>query len=142
MTIAAYFAAFAVDLWVSLHGVMPGRYREAQIRSVAEEVAHTDASPLEGLTLMGIAAWESGYDRNAVGRMLERGAWQVMPPARSYGAGEALSRLRHQGIAGFMGFTRCGDRCQAMAERRTFPAKLYLWSHEPPLPEPPKVVSR
>jgi len=132
MTFEAYLVAFAVDLWVTLHGIAPGRHRRGEIEATAAEVASTDAGPLEALELLGIAAWESGYDASARGRAGERGRWQVMPPARSYGAGEALSRLRRQGIAGFMGFTRCGELCEAMAERRTLPAKVYFWSHEPP----------
>jgi hypothetical protein len=142
MTFAAYLVAFAVDLWVTLHGVAPGRHRRGEIEATAAEVADTtDAEPLEALELLGIAAWESGYDASARGRAGERGRWQVMPPASSYGAREALSRLRRQGIAGFMGFTRCGELCDAMAERRTLPAKVYLWSHDPPSRARPELAT-
>lgn len=106
---------------------------------VARDIASTDASPLEALTLANIAAWESGFDTKAKGRQGERGPWQVMPPAASYGAHEALARLRRQGIYGFMGCPRRTERCEAMADRRTFPAKLYLWAHDPPEPAPSMV---
>lgn len=98
-------------------------------RLVAADIASTDAEPLEALTLANIAAYESGFDTHARGRAGERGAFQVMPPASSYGAREALSRLRRQGLRGFMGFTTCGERCERMAEARTFPAKLFYWAH-------------
>lgn len=98
-------------------------------RVIAADIANTDASPLEALTLANIAAYESGFDTKARGRAGERGAFQVMPPAASYGAREALSRLRRQGLRGFMGFTTCGDRCERMAEARTFQAKLFYWAH-------------
>ena len=108
--------------------------------AVARDIAGTDCSALECLTLANIAAYESGFDRNAKGRMGERGAFQVMPPASSYGAHEALTRLRRQGLPGFMGFSVCGERCREMADRRTFPAKLYLWAHDPPVAEPQRIV--
>jgi hypothetical protein len=129
VTFASYLVAFAVDLWVSLHGVAPGRYRQHEIAAVAEDVASTTATPLEALTLMDIAAWESGYERSARGRQHECGAFQVMPPYRSCDAREALSRLRAQGIIGYVGCSTVTPLCEAMAERRTLPAKVYFWSH-------------
>jgi len=131
---AAYLVAFAVDLWTTLHGAAPREHghRLGEIVAVAGDVASTDAGPLEGLTLMNIAAWESGYERSAVGKQGERGPFQIMPPARSYGAAEALRRLRDQGIFGYMGCARVTEVCSAMADRRTFPAELYFWSHPAP----------
>jgi hypothetical protein len=132
--LAAYLVAFAIDLWTSLHGAPPREHghRRSEMDAVAEDVAGTDAGALEALTLMNVAAWESGYERSAVGKAGERGPFQIMPPARSYGAAEALRRLREQGILGYMGCARSTARCEAMAERRTFPAELFLWAHDPP----------
>jgi len=130
----AYLVLFAVDLWVSLHGILPSLRRTREIAAIARDVTTTDAGPLEALTLLNIAAWESGFDRGAVGKSGERGAFQVHPPATSYGAAEALRRLRSQGIMGYMGCSRETERCREMAERRTLPAKVFFWSHEPPSP--------
>ncbi len=108
-------------------------------QAVARDIASTDASPLEALTLANIAAWESGFDRKAKGRLGEVGAFQNLhgdPSARA-----ALRLLRLQGILGYMGCPRRTERCEAMADRRTFPAKLFFWSHEPPAPAPQVVVS-
>ena len=112
-----------------------------QREAVARDIASTDASPLEALTLANIAAWESGFDTKAKGRMGERGAFQIM--RGDPGAAHALSLLRLQGIMGYMGCPRRTERCEAMADRRTFPAKLYFWAHDPPVAEPQRIfVSR
>ena len=124
--LASYCLAFALSIpswWPH------SAHRMTEMIEIARDIGSTDAGPIEGLELMNIAALESGFDTHARGRAGERGAFQVMPPAASYGAHEALSRLRRQGLRGFMGFVVCGQRCLDMAERRTFPAKLYFWSH-------------
>ena len=107
--------------------------------AVARDIASTDCSPLEALTLANIAAWESGFDTKAKGRQGERGAFQVMPPGDP-GARSALRLLRLQGILGYMGCPQRTERCEAMADRRTFPAKLYFWAHDPPVAEPQRIL--
>jgi len=137
-----YLVAFAIDLWSSRWGRPPGQHRRDEIVAIAEDVASTDSEPLEALQLMNIAAWESNYERNGrPGPGGERGAFQVHPPASSYGAKEALWRLRNQGIWGYMGCRVVTERCVAMADRRTFPAELYLWSHDPPATSVQEVVA-
>ncbi len=123
----AYLIAFAVSLWASLHGGSgPSQHRMREIEAVAADVASTDGSTLEELELMNVAAWESGYERRARGPLGERGAFQVLPPARSYGAAEALRRFRAAGLYGYMGCSPRSERCREMGTRRTFYAALYL----------------
>jgi hypothetical protein len=102
----------------------------------AWEIAHTDCGPEECLRLANIPALESGYEYRAVGKQGERGPWQIHPPARSYGAREALARLRAQGIFGYIG---CGSArtklCEDMAEHRTGPARDWLAEHPWPVAE-------
>lgn len=89
----------------------PARLQE--LATVAADVASTDATLEEARLLASIAVHESGVRPRAVGRGGERGAFQIMPPARSYGAREALRRLRLQGLDGYAG---CGSkRCPELA---------------------------
>ena len=152
MSLVAYLTAFAVDLWVSLHGVSPGPRRRAEIRAVVEDVATTDGATLDRLTLVNIAAEESGFERYALHPYQPSvGAFQIWVfPGTSMrqvdewsarGAREALRRLRAQGIYGFMGCARITSKCEAMAERRTLPAKVYFWSH-PFTPDAEPVAAR
>jgi hypothetical protein len=123
--LASYVLAFILTAWwpQTRHGMI-------ERVEIAEEISHTDASPLEALTLANVAAFESGFERTARGKLGEVGAWQNLhgdPSARA-----ALRLLRLQGIVHFMGFTRCTTECERMADHRTFPAELYSWSHDPP----------
>jgi hypothetical protein len=103
-------------------------HRLFEMSAISWEIAHTDCAPEECLVLANIPRWESGYERRAVGKMGERGAWQIMPPASSYGAKEALRRLRVQGIRGYCG---CTERrpCPEMVERRVGPARVWYATH-------------
>jgi hypothetical protein len=127
---ATYFLLFAMTIW-------PPRtqHREREMRAIAEEVARTDATPEEGLVLMNIAALESYFSRTALGKAGERGAWQVMPPAKSYGAKEALRRLRLVGIERYCGCVPGSEFCRRMAENRTWQARLWRLAFDPPKPE-------
>jgi hypothetical protein len=126
----AYILLFAMTVW-------PPRtqHRAREMRAIAEDIASTDASPLEGLKLMNIAAYESNFDTLAINHEGSGalGPFQIMPPAASYGADEALRRLRQQGIMGFMGCPTATDRCLRMAERRTWQARLWRMGYEPPV---------
>ena len=135
----AYLLSFALLAWPPSPR---DRHRLHEMSAIAAMVASTDASPIEALTLMNVAAFESGFERTAKGRQGERGPFQIMPPAASYGAHEALSRLRKQGLMGYMGCRRVTEECERMAEHRTFPAKLYRWAFDPPAPDPAPVVLR
>jgi hypothetical protein len=123
---ATYFLLFAMTIW-------PPRtqHREREMVAIAIDVASTNATPEEGLILMNIAALESNFNRKALGRAGERGAFQVMPPAVSFGAAEALRRLRLQGIEGYCG-CRGRDRCRKKAENRTWQARLWRLGFDPP----------
>lgn len=141
--LAIYLVLFVVD-------VHPGFMRHARQRdevyAIAADVASTDATPAEALRLMQIAAMESSFTRAARGRAHEVGPWQIMPPAASYGAKEALWRMRHQGMLAYVGCRRAGDvvtlpegtktTCAEMIEHRIQPADAYLAEHRPP-PEAP-----
>jgi hypothetical protein len=143
---AAYLFAFALDLAAAWWHARPtpGRHHEREMIAIAENLAATDCGALECLTLMGTAGLESGWERSAVGRAGELGALQVMPfawttPAQKKewladGSREALRRLRVQGMLGYVGCAYETEKCLALVEHRTFPAKLYYWSHDPPAP--------
>lgn len=112
----AYLLAFVL-LWP--------QFSASDRRGAVLDVASTDASPLEALTLLNIAALESGFYPRAVGRHGERGRFQVMPPAPGYGAREALRRLRALGIFGYMGCSSESLECQRMAANRQALAIMY-----------------
>jgi hypothetical protein len=108
-------------------------FRFTDVRAAALDVLSTDASAIEALMLMGIPPLESGFRPDAVGKLGERGPWQVRPPAESYGAKEALRRLRLLGIAGYVGCGRARtDRCDRLAAERVAPAIVYFAAFPPP----------
>jgi len=112
-------------------------HRASEMRAIAADIASTDAAPIEALTLANIASLESNFERQAKGPKGERGAFQIMPPAVSYGAAEALRRLRAQGLMGFMGCANhaTSELCTRMAEHRTEKAILWRLAFDPPLLE-------
>jgi hypothetical protein len=123
-----YLLSFILAFWPP-HSA----HRAAEMRAIAEDIASTDATPIEALTLANIAALESNFERKAVGPGGERGAYQVHPPAISYGADEALRRLRAQGLMGYMGCSAVTARCEAMAAHRTEKAILWRLAFDPPV---------
>jgi hypothetical protein len=138
-----YLLTFVLGLYghlFSAHPLTAHRYRE--MLSITRDVLTTDATPDEALTLENIVAWESGWERSGVGPAGEVGAFQLMSfpwttdaqraEWKAHGAKEALRRLREQGIFGYMGCTRRTARCEAMADRRTWPAELYRMAFDPP----------
>jgi Transglycosylase SLT domain len=136
--LTAYYIAFALSCWPNIVH-RPRQNRE--MRAIAAEVASTDATPFEGRRLMNIAALESNFDRTAKGKMGEMGAWQIMPPFKSYGAKEALRRMRGQGMVGYVGCRHAEDEvvlngikttCQAIIDHRVDKADLYGWVFPPP----------
>ena len=139
--LTAYYIAFALMWWP---WISHNRYHWHGLQVVAADVAGSDADPHEGLRLMNTAALESGFDPTAVGKHGERGAFQVMPPAASYGADEALRRMRHQGMVGFVGCRHAEDEvviegvhttCAKMIDNRTWKADLYFMAFDPPVLE-------
>jgi hypothetical protein len=148
----AYYVLFVLDVHPDYmrHG-----WQRTRVYDTAREVAFkTNASPRDGLRLMQIACRESGFDPKAIGKKGERGRWQVMPPAKSYGADEALWRMRNQGMVAFVGCRHASDvvtidgfktTCQQMIDNRIGPADAYFAEHRPPPPdddvaEPPTVA--
>ena len=136
--LTAYYVAFALSCWPS---VAHHPRQDREMRAIALEVAQSDATPFEGRRLMNIAALESNFDRGVKGRMGEMGAWQVMPPFKSYGAREALRRMRGQGMVGYVGCRHAEDEvvvggvkttCQAIIDHRVDRADLYGWVFPPP----------
>jgi hypothetical protein len=122
--LSTYLVTFALAMWPII-GHIPVQNRE--MRAVADEIAGTDASPWEALRLMNIAAVESGFSRNAVGKLGERGAFQVM--GTKHDAREALRRLRTQGLAGYMG---CGRfDCSAIIAKHVDRADLFYMAFSP-----------
>lgn len=138
-----YVFAFLVCFVLDVHpAFMRAAWQRSRVYAAAHEVADkTDATPREALRLMQIGARESGYDPTAVGKKGERGVWQVMPPAREYGAREALSRMRGLGMVAFVGCRHADDEvvvdgfrttCQHMIDNRIGPADAYLAEHPAP----------
>ncbi len=128
---------------------MRGPWQRARVYSIAAEVAASDATPQEGLRGMQIAARESGFDRSAVGKLGERGPWQVLG-GHDFSWHEALRRMRVQGMVAFVGCRHAEDEvvvdgyrttCQHMIDNRIGPADRYLAEHPAP-PSEPVVVGR
>ena len=121
----AYLYSFVMFVCAALwHAhVTPGGHRDHEIRAIVEDILTTDASVDEALQLALIPALESGYERGAVGKAGERGAWQAMSGDRS--ARHALYLLRTQGLYGFMGCARVTEECERMAVNRTLLARIY-----------------
>jgi len=144
----AFYVCFVLDVWPKY---MVRGWQRAEVYAIARDVASTDATPGEGLRLMQIAGMESGFWRRARGRKGEVGPWQIMPPARSFGASEALSRMRGQGMVAYVGCRRAEDKvtlpegtrttCREMIEHRVGPADAYLAQHRAPTAPPPEEVA-
>ena len=140
--LVAYLLGFVHSWWPHLT-----RYQTREADAIVHEIVDTtDGTPLEDLYLVNIAALESGFDRKAVGKAGERGAWQVMLPAKEYGAREALRRIRVQGWVAYVGCRHAEDHvvvagtpttCAAIIEHRTEKAVLYRLAFDPPTPEAP-----
>jgi hypothetical protein len=122
--------------------VIQGGHRDGEIRAIVKDITTTDATVDEALQLALSPALESGYERSAVGKLGERGAWQIMPPASSYGAKEALRRLRAQGIYGWMGCARVTEECERMAVNRQLLARIYARVFPWHSPETQEVIAR
>lgn len=135
----AYYVLFVLDVHPEF---MRRSWQRRRVYSIAHEVAYeTAAKPKSGLRLMQIAVRESGYDRMAVGKLGERGPWQIMPPAKEYGAREALRRMEVAGMVSFVGCRHASDvvtvegyktTCQEMIDKRIGPADRYFDEHPPP----------
>lgn len=86
--------------------------RAIELANVAADIASTDASESEALTLVTTCVHESRCHTNAVGdHGAARGAWQVH--GRDVGARAALARVRWSvracgDLSLFAGFGRCG----------------------------------
>ena len=137
-SLLAYLLVFVLGVWPphSMHQMR-------EMIAITVDIAGTDATPEEGLTLENIVAFESGFERTAVGPHGEVGAFQLwifpwtteeqIVEWKRHGAREALRRLRVQGIQGCCGCTNpVTKRCREMMEHRTFPATLYRWAFDPP----------
>ena len=125
-----YILAFIVTFWP---GFTRHPYQVREAMAVVDDILSTDADPGEALRLANIAAMESGFRRDAIGTHGERGAFQIMPPARSYDAREALSRMRLQGMDAYCGCVRhFGDTCPAIVAHRVDRADLFRMAFDPP----------
>jgi hypothetical protein len=142
----ALFYAYLVLFVLDVHPEFMRKWwqRERVYKTAAKVAFKTDADPGEGLTLMQIAARESGYDEKAVGKAGERGEWQIYY-GPDYSAAHALWLMRHQGMVAFVGCRHASDHvvlpdgtkttCQEMIDNRIGPARAYLAEHRPPPPE-------
>jgi hypothetical protein len=133
---SSYLVGFVFWFWP---GVATTVHQQADMRLDAAEVAATDCTPSECLRLMNIAALESGFRRDARGKLGECGAWQILDGPCT--AKEALRRMRVQGMLGYIG---CRDleshvviqgretTCRDMIAHRVDRADLYRMGIEPP----------
>jgi hypothetical protein len=98
-------------------------HRAEEIRAIAHDIASTDCSVKECLELAEIASMESGFERAAVGKLGEVGAFQNLhgdPSAKA-----ALRLLRLQGLLHYMGCTTETETCMRMAANRSVKAIIY-----------------
>jgi hypothetical protein len=136
----AYYVLFVLDTHPQFmrHG-----WQRKWVYDTAHEVAEkTNAAPDEGLRMMQIASQESGFDPHAIGNRGERGRWQVLG-GKDFSAKEALRRMRIQGMVGFVGCRKAGDKvtlpngvhttCQEMIDDRIGPADSYFSTHRAPV---------
>jgi hypothetical protein len=144
-----YLVGFVRAWWPGIHGA-----QERDMWSVAAEVAALPTTAGKKLRLMNIAAMESGFRRDARGKLGECGAWQVMPPYRSCGADEALRRMDGQGMVAYVGCRRAEDvvevrgarvTCAQMVANRVDRADTYRMAFDPPdepAPDPGLLAGR
>jgi hypothetical protein len=116
------FVAFVCAVLWHAH-VVPGGHRDGEIRAILRDILTTDASVDEALQLALIPALESGYERSAVGKAGERGAWQAMTGDTS--ARHALYLLRSQGMLGYVGCVRETEECMRLVANRTLLARIW-----------------
>jgi hypothetical protein len=120
-----YLLAFIQAFWPPTN-----HHQWIERHAIAQDIANTGCRPIECLTLANISALESGFERSAVGKAGEQGPFQIMPPAKSTSAHEALRRLRAQGLSGYCG---CGGSpCPDLVAHRQDKAWLWLMSRTPP----------
>jgi hypothetical protein len=132
-----YLIAFVLWFWpyVASH---PRQFRDMKLDAI--EVAALDTSAWKKVRMMNIAALESGFIRDAVGPLGERGAWQVYGGS-DYSAKEALRRLDAQGMVGYVGCRSDSDivrlkgvttTCAKLIANRVDRANLWIMAVEPP----------
>jgi hypothetical protein len=124
--LSSYLYSFVMFVCAALwHAhVTPGGHRDREIKAIIADITTTDGTVAEDLQLALIPALESGYERTAVGKAGERGAWQAMNGDTS--ARHALYLLRTQGMLGFVGCgTRETEACMHLVANRTVLARIY-----------------
>jgi hypothetical protein len=107
----------------------------ARYEPIAEAITAATQDPDEAAVLAAIAKWETGFRQDAVGKLGERGAWQLMPPA-PFGlraqAREARRRmLISYGLCGTLAKYASGScfRGRVAAARREGTAMGWLREH-------------
>ena len=114
------------------------------------EVSHLPTTPWKMLRLLNVSALESGFDRTAVGKLGERGAFQILG-GRDFSAREALRRMDVQGMVAYVGCRHAEDRvvvqgtattCAELVAHRTEKADLWFMGFEPPRPLEDAVIAR
>jgi hypothetical protein len=125
MSLAAYLYAFAFHLCTQSDVCTWHVLRDAD-RMVDEIADVPGMTPERGLQMVEIAWMESGFDPKAIGKAGEKGRWQVMPPASSFGAKEASHRLDVQGLQGFCG---CPKPCPNIMKHRSERSRAWFRSH-------------
>jgi hypothetical protein len=125
-TLTAYLTAFAVSLVPTPYRT---HHRRVEIDFIVDDIASTDCEVDKCAQLVLISWRETNFERKARGLAGEIGAYQIMPPAQSYGAKEALRRLRAQGIQGYCG---CVSWCPKTIEARSWEAELWMMAFDPP----------
>jgi hypothetical protein len=149
--LVAYLLAFVQAFWPNLT-----RYQRHEVKTIVADIASTNGTPLEDLTLVNIAALESNFDTHAKGdHGRSHGAFQVSDDGgknHDYSAREALRRMRTQGMVGYVGCRHLEDHvvlstgpttCVEMIAHRTDRALLFLFGNDPPSAsdEPPSAVA-
>jgi|SRR5580658_1120253 hypothetical protein len=121
---AHYVISFILAFW----GPIPFHsHRGAEVRAIAADIASTDCRPLECLEIANIAALESGFERAAIGKLGEVGAFQNLhgdPSAKA-----ALKLLRTQRMLGYVGCPTETESCMHLVANRTVKAIVFNSSH-------------
>src|SRR5208337_1502190 len=123
----AYLTDFAMKTWPILKR---HDYQRHEMKAIVHEITLTNGTLNEELRLVNIAALESFFDRKAIGKMGEKGAFQIMT-GPDYSANQALKLMRVQGMLGYVGCPRETIKCLELISHRVDRADLYRMGFDP-----------
>jgi hypothetical protein len=133
-----YLMTFVLTWWPH---VADYSYQLRETKAVVSETAALHTTGWKKLRLLNVAALESGFRRNAVGPLGERGAWQILG-GTDFSAKEALRRMDQQGMVAYVGCRHVDDKvvvqggvkttCRELIAHRIDKADLFFMAFDPP----------